>query len=172
MEPRADCHDSADRQRSRCDRIRPRERVIYFLERRWHDVDLPQDTPTTTTLVENVKTQSGARTMALDQKTGRAFLFRCGYGPGLRLRRAARSVGAYDPRQLLGSGNESNQSARRFHQCFSCRLRTDVRRSPCRSSRPLPAKAECTPRHRRFRKMLLAESRPADHVESPSSLFA
>jgi DNA-binding beta-propeller fold protein YncE len=40
-----------------------------------------QDTPDNYTLVERVKTQSGARTMALDQKTGRAFLSAAEYGP-------------------------------------------------------------------------------------------
>lgn len=39
-----------------------------------------QDTPDTYTLVESVKTQAGARTMALDQKTGRAFLSAAEYG--------------------------------------------------------------------------------------------
>jgi DNA-binding beta-propeller fold protein YncE len=40
-----------------------------------------QDTPDKYTLVENVKTQTGARTMAIDQKTGRAYLSVAEFGP-------------------------------------------------------------------------------------------
>jgi DNA-binding beta-propeller fold protein YncE len=40
-----------------------------------------EDTPDKYTLVESVKTQAGARTMALDRKTGRAYLSVAGFGP-------------------------------------------------------------------------------------------
>jgi hypothetical protein len=40
-----------------------------------------QETPDKYTLVENVKTQAGARTMAIDRKTGRAFLSVAEFGP-------------------------------------------------------------------------------------------
>ena len=40
-----------------------------------------EDTPDKYTLVENVKTQAGARTMALDRKTGRVFLSVADLGP-------------------------------------------------------------------------------------------
>jgi hypothetical protein len=40
-----------------------------------------QETPENYTLVESVKTQPGARTMALDRKTGRAFLSVAEFGP-------------------------------------------------------------------------------------------
>jgi DNA-binding beta-propeller fold protein YncE len=40
-----------------------------------------QETPEKYTLVESVKTQPGARTMALDRKTGRAFLSVAEFGP-------------------------------------------------------------------------------------------
>jgi len=40
-----------------------------------------QDTPEKYTLVESVKTQIGARTMALDRKTGRAYLSAAEFGP-------------------------------------------------------------------------------------------
>ncbi len=40
-----------------------------------------EDTPDKYTLVETVKTQTGARTMAVDHKTGRAFLSVAEFGP-------------------------------------------------------------------------------------------
>jgi DNA-binding beta-propeller fold protein YncE len=40
-----------------------------------------QDTPDKYTLVESVKTQTGARTMALDRKTGRVYLSVAEFGP-------------------------------------------------------------------------------------------
>lgn len=40
-----------------------------------------QDTPEKYTLVETVKTQAGARTMAVDRKTGRAYLSVAEFGP-------------------------------------------------------------------------------------------
>jgi len=52
-----------------------------------------QDTPDNYTLVENVKTQSGARTMALDQKDWQGVPFRCGIWPRPAATPAARSVG-------------------------------------------------------------------------------
>jgi len=40
-----------------------------------------QDSPDQYTLVETVKTQAGARTMAIDRKTGRAYLSAGEFGP-------------------------------------------------------------------------------------------
>lgn len=40
-----------------------------------------EDSPDKYTLVESVKTQAGARTMAIDRKTGRAFLSVGEFGP-------------------------------------------------------------------------------------------
>ena len=40
-----------------------------------------QDTPEKYTLVETVKTMPGARTMAVDQKTGKAYLSAAEFGP-------------------------------------------------------------------------------------------
>ena len=40
-----------------------------------------EDAPDKYTLVETAKTQAGARTMALDRKTGRVFLSVAGFGP-------------------------------------------------------------------------------------------
>jgi DNA-binding beta-propeller fold protein YncE len=40
-----------------------------------------EDSPDKYTLIDNVKTQTGARTMALDQKTGRAYLSVAEFGP-------------------------------------------------------------------------------------------
>ena len=40
-----------------------------------------EDTPDKYTLVETVKTQTGARTMAIDRRTGRAFLSAAEFGP-------------------------------------------------------------------------------------------
>ena len=40
-----------------------------------------QETPDQYTLVESVKTQTGARTMATDRKTGRSFLSVAEFGP-------------------------------------------------------------------------------------------
>jgi hypothetical protein len=61
-----------------------------------------QDTPDNYTLVESVKTQSGARTMALDQKTGRAFLSAVEYGP-----RPAATPGSPQPRAPMIPGSFS-----------------------------------------------------------------
>jgi hypothetical protein len=40
-----------------------------------------QDTPDKYTLLESVKTQTGARTMAVDRKTGNVFLSIAEFGP-------------------------------------------------------------------------------------------
>ena len=40
-----------------------------------------QETPDKYTLVERVKTQTGARTMALDRKTGKVFFSVAEFGP-------------------------------------------------------------------------------------------
>ena len=71
-----------------------RERgLIYFSSGDGTMSVFHQDTPDNYTLVERVKTQSGARTMALDQKTGRAFLSAAEYGP-----RPAATPGSPQPR--------------------------------------------------------------------------
>ena len=61
-----------------------------------------EDAPDNYTLVESVKTQSGARTMALDQKTGRAFLSAAEFGP-----RPAATPGNPQPRAPMIPGSFS-----------------------------------------------------------------
>jgi len=61
-----------------------------------------EDAPDNYTLVESVKTQSGARTMALDQKTGRAFLSAAEFGP-----RPAATPGSPQPRAPMIPGSFS-----------------------------------------------------------------
>jgi len=69
-----------------------------------HDVGLHQDTPDSYTLVESVKTQVGARTMALDRKTGRAFLSGSRvWSPASSASGRPAASGADDSRQLHGS---------------------------------------------------------------------
>ena len=61
-----------------------------------------EEAPDNYTLVESVKTQSGARTMALDQKTGRAFLSAAEFGP-----RPAATPGSPQPRAPMIPGSFS-----------------------------------------------------------------
>jgi DNA-binding beta-propeller fold protein YncE len=61
-----------------------------------------QDTPDSYTLVETVKTQASARTMALDQMTGRAFLSAAEFGP-----RPAATPGSPQPRAPIVPGSFS-----------------------------------------------------------------
>ena len=61
-----------------------------------------EDAPDHYTLLESVKTQSGARTMALDQKTGRAFLSAAEFGP-----RPAATPGSPQPRAPMIPGSFS-----------------------------------------------------------------
>lgn len=61
-----------------------------------------QESPDQYTLVESVKTQASARTMALDQKTGRAFLSAAEFGP-----RPAAAVGSPQPRSPIIPGSFS-----------------------------------------------------------------
>jgi hypothetical protein len=61
-----------------------------------------QDTPEIYTLVESAKTQIGARTMALDRKTGRAYLSVAEFGP-----RPAAEPGKAQPRAPMIPGTFS-----------------------------------------------------------------
>jgi YVTN family beta-propeller protein len=61
-----------------------------------------EDTPDKYTLVESVKTQAGARTMALDQKTGRAYLSVAEFGP-----RPPAAPGGQQPRAPMIPGTFS-----------------------------------------------------------------
>jgi len=61
-----------------------------------------QDTPEKYVLVESVKTQTGARTMALDRKTGRAYLSVAEFGP-----RPAAAPGKAQPRAPMIPGTFS-----------------------------------------------------------------
>jgi DNA-binding beta-propeller fold protein YncE len=59
----------------------PDRKLVYFSTGEGTMSVFRQETPDKYTLVENVKTQTGARTMALDRKTGRAFLSVAEFGP-------------------------------------------------------------------------------------------
>ncbi len=61
-----------------------------------------EDTPDKYTLVESAKTQAGARTMAIDRKTGRAFLSVAEFGP-----RPAAAPGSPQPRAPMVPGTFS-----------------------------------------------------------------
>jgi len=61
-----------------------------------------QDTPDKYTLVESVKPQAGARTMALDKKTGRAYLSVAELGP-----RPPAAPGGQQPRAPMLPGTFS-----------------------------------------------------------------
>jgi DNA-binding beta-propeller fold protein YncE len=61
-----------------------------------------QDTPEKYTLVDSAKTQIGARTMALDRKTGRAYLSVAEFGP-----RPAATAGKQQPRAPMIPGTFS-----------------------------------------------------------------
>ncbi len=61
-----------------------------------------EDSPDKYTLLESVKTQAGARTMAIDRKTGRAFLSVAEFGP-----RPAREPGKPPPRAPMLPGTFS-----------------------------------------------------------------
>jgi hypothetical protein len=61
-----------------------------------------EDSPDKYTLVESVKTQVGARTMAIDRKTGRAFLSVAEFGP-----RPAAEPGKPQPRAPMLPGTFS-----------------------------------------------------------------
>jgi len=60
----------------------PDRNLVYFSSGDGTMAVFHEDTPDKYTLVESVKTQSGARTMAVDRKTGRAFLSVAEFGPG------------------------------------------------------------------------------------------
>ena len=61
-----------------------------------------QDTPEKYTLVETVKTMPGARTMAVDRKTGKAYLSAAEFGP-----RPAAAPGKAQPRAPVIPGSFS-----------------------------------------------------------------
>jgi DNA-binding beta-propeller fold protein YncE len=61
-----------------------------------------EDSPDKYTLVETVKTQTGARTMAIDHKTGRAYLSAAEYGP-----RPEAKQGSPQPRAPMVPGSFS-----------------------------------------------------------------
>lgn len=61
-----------------------------------------QDSPEKYTLVESVKTQAGARTMAIDRKTGRAYLSVAEFGP-----RPEAAPGKQQPRAAMVPGSFS-----------------------------------------------------------------
>ncbi len=59
----------------------PERGLVYFSSGDGTMSVFHEDTPDKYTLVERVKTQTGARTMAIDRKTGRAFLSVAEFGP-------------------------------------------------------------------------------------------
>jgi hypothetical protein len=59
----------------------PDRKLVYFSTGEGAMSVFRQETPDKYILVENVKTQTGARTMAIDRKTGRAFLSVAEFGP-------------------------------------------------------------------------------------------
>ena len=59
----------------------PGRGLVYFSTGEGTMSVFRQETPDKYTLVESVKTQTGARTMAIDRKTGRAFLSVAEFGP-------------------------------------------------------------------------------------------
>ena len=59
----------------------PDRALVYFSSGDGTMSVFHEDTPDKYTLVESVKTQPGARTMAIDRKTGRAFLSAAEFGP-------------------------------------------------------------------------------------------
>jgi DNA-binding beta-propeller fold protein YncE len=59
----------------------PERGLVYFSSGDGSMSVFHEDTPDKYTLVESVKTQTGARTMAIDRKTGRAFLSVAEFGP-------------------------------------------------------------------------------------------
>jgi hypothetical protein len=76
--------------------------LVYFSSGDGTMTVFHEDTPDKYTLVESVKTQSGARTMALDRKTGRAFLSVAEYGP-----RPEAKTGTPTPRAPMVPGSFS-----------------------------------------------------------------
>jgi WD40 repeat protein len=59
----------------------PDRKLVYFSSGDGTMTVFHEDSPNKYTLVESVKTQTGARTMAVDHKTGKAFLAAAEYGP-------------------------------------------------------------------------------------------
>jgi hypothetical protein len=80
----------------------PGKGLIYFSSGDGTMAIFHQDTPEKYTLVESVKTQIGARTMALDRKTGRAYLSVAEFGP-----RAEAAPGKAPPRAPMIPGTFS-----------------------------------------------------------------
>lgn len=59
----------------------PERGLVYFSSGDGTMSVFHEDTPDKYTLLDSVKTQTGARTMAIDRKTGRAFLSVAEFGP-------------------------------------------------------------------------------------------
>ena len=80
----------------------PERGLIYFSTGDGTMSVFHQDSPEKYVLVENVKTQAGARTMAIDHKTGRAFLSVAEFGP-----RPPATPGGSQPRAPMVPGSFS-----------------------------------------------------------------
>ena len=80
----------------------PDRGLVYFSSGDGTMAVFHEDTPDKYTLVESVKTQSGARTMAVDRKTGRAFLSVAEFGP-----RPEAKAGTPTPRAPIVPGSFS-----------------------------------------------------------------
>jgi len=80
----------------------PDRGLVYFSSGDGTMTVFHEDTPDKYTPVESVKTQSGARTMAVDQKTGNAFLSVAEFGP-----RPEAKAGAPRPRAPMVPGSFS-----------------------------------------------------------------
>lgn len=76
--------------------------LVYFSSGDGTMAVFRQETPDTYTLVERVQTQAGARTMAVDRRTGRAYLAVAQCGP-----RPAAAAGAAQPRPPMIPGSFS-----------------------------------------------------------------
>lgn len=80
----------------------PERGLVYFSTGEGTMSVFHEDSPDKYVLVENVKTQPGARTMAIDQKTGHAFLSVGEFGP-----RPAAPPGGSQPRAPMVPGSFS-----------------------------------------------------------------
>jgi hypothetical protein len=80
----------------------PDRGLVYFSSGDGTMTVFHEDAPDKYTLVESVKTQTGARTMAIDRKTGKAFLSVAEFGP-----RPESKAGAPTPRAPMVPGSFS-----------------------------------------------------------------
>ena len=80
----------------------PERGLVYFSSGDGTMSVFHEDTADKYTLVESVRTQTGARTMAIDPKTGRAFLSVAEFGP-----RTAATPGNLPPRAPMIPGSFS-----------------------------------------------------------------